>query len=146
MDGLRSPANRVGDEHGLVTVLQSLNHRERQANLGVEPAKDQPFAPAVLHGVAEGAILECVHRGAIDRLETGKLRQDRRKRRTVDAVFTEDTHFVVYIAHHVSGDAGKRRLWVVSIRYLDTCVKVDGAWLFAERVLYVDRMEERALS
>lgn len=53
---------------------------------------------------------------------------------------------VYCIAHHVSGDAGKRRLWVVSIRYLDTCVKVDGAWLFAERLLYVDWMEERALA
>ena len=49
------------------------------------------------------------------------------------------------IAHHVRGDAGKRRIWVVSIRYLDTCVKVDGAWLFAERLLYVDWLEERAL-
>jgi hypothetical protein len=35
---------------------------------------------------------------------------------------------------------------LASLRYLDTLVKVDGAWLFAERLLYVDWMEERALS
>ena len=50
------------------------------------------------------------------------------------------------LAHHVTVDGGKRRLMVASLRYLDTFVKVDGAWLFAERQLYVDWMEERPLS
>jgi hypothetical protein len=35
---------------------------------------------------------------------------------------------------------------VASLRYLDTFVKRDGVWLFAERRLYVDWVEERALS
>ena len=35
---------------------------------------------------------------------------------------------------------------VASLRYLDTFVKTDGAWLFAERLLYVDWVDERALS
>jgi ketosteroid isomerase-like protein len=50
------------------------------------------------------------------------------------------------LAHHVTVDDGKRRLMLASLRYLDTFVKMDGAWLFAERLLYVDWMEERALS
>ena len=50
------------------------------------------------------------------------------------------------LAHHVTLDGGKRRLMVASLRYLDTLVKKDGAWLFAERLLYVDWLEERALS
>jgi hypothetical protein len=50
------------------------------------------------------------------------------------------------LAHHVTVEGGKRRLMVASLRYLDTFVKMDGAWLFAERLLYVDWMEERALS
>jgi hypothetical protein len=50
------------------------------------------------------------------------------------------------LAHHVTLDSGKRRLMVASLRYLDTFVKMDGVWLFAERRLYVDWMEERALS
>ena len=50
------------------------------------------------------------------------------------------------LAHHVTVDGGKRRLMVASLRYLDTFVKIDGAWLFSERRLYVDWMEERALS
>ena len=41
------------------------------------------------------------------------------------------------LAHHVAVDGGKRRLMVASLRYLDT---------FAERRLYVDWLEERALS
>jgi hypothetical protein len=50
------------------------------------------------------------------------------------------------LAHHVTVDDSKRRLMVASLRYLDTFVKIDGAWLFAERRLYVDWLENRALS
>ena len=50
------------------------------------------------------------------------------------------------LAHHVTVDGGKRRLMVASLRYLDTFVKMEGAWLFAERLLYVDWLEQRALS
>jgi ketosteroid isomerase-like protein len=125
---------------------------------------------------------------------------DRRDAKGQMALFTEDTHFVVYmnakdptpsmdlhsrealapvfadlnkydatthfigqstiftltgdrgtgesycLAHHVTLDGGKRRLMVASLRYLDALVKVDGAWLFAERRLYVDWLEERTLS
>ena len=53
---------------------------------------------------------------------------------------------VYCLAHHVTVDGGKRRLMLASLRYLDTFVKVDGAWLFAERRLYVDWLEERALA
>ena len=125
---------------------------------------------------------------------------DRRDAKGQMALFTEDTHFVVYmnakeptpsqelhsrealapvfeelnkydatthfvgqstiftltgdqatgeaycLAHHVTVDGGKRRLMLASLRYLDTFVKLDGSWLFAERRLYVDWLEERALS
>jgi hypothetical protein len=50
------------------------------------------------------------------------------------------------LAHHVMADAGKRRLMIASLRYLDTFAKIDGVWLFAERLLNVDWLEERALS
>ena len=50
------------------------------------------------------------------------------------------------LAHHVTIDGGKRRLMLASLRYLDTFVKMGGAWLFAERLLYVDWLEERLLS
>jgi hypothetical protein len=49
------------------------------------------------------------------------------------------------LAHHVTVDAGGRRLMLASLRYLDAFVKTDGAWLFAERRLYVDWLEERTL-
>jgi ketosteroid isomerase-like protein len=125
---------------------------------------------------------------------------DRRDAKDQMALFTEDTHFVVYmnakdptpsqklhsrealapvfaelnkydatthfvgqstiftltpdratgeaycLAHHVTVDGGKRSLMVASLRYLDTFMKIDCAWLFSERRLYVDWMEERALS
>jgi ketosteroid isomerase-like protein len=134
---------------------------------------------------------------------------DRRDAKGQMALFTEDTHFVVYmnakdpkpsqelhsraalapvfddlnkyaatmhfvgqstiltltsdratgeaytLAHHVTinsgnsgngGDGEKRRLMIAALRYSDTFVKIDGAWLFAERLLYVDWIEERALS
>jgi hypothetical protein len=50
------------------------------------------------------------------------------------------------LAHHVTVAGGKRRLMIASLRYLDTFVKQGGAWLFAERRLYVDWTEERAIS
>src|ERR1700674_2252288 len=125
---------------------------------------------------------------------------DRRDAKSQMALFTEDTHFVVYmdaknptpaqelhsrealapvfdelnkydatthfvgqstiftltgdrgtgeaycLAHHVTVDGNKRRLMVASLRYLGTFEKVDGSWLFAERLLYVDWVDERALS
>ena len=125
---------------------------------------------------------------------------DRRDAKGQMALFTEDTHFVVYmnakdptpsqelhsrealapvfaelnqydatthfvgqstifaltgdqatgeaytLAHHVSVDGRKRRLMIAALRYADRFVKEDGAWLFAERRLYVDWLEERALS
>ena len=125
---------------------------------------------------------------------------DRRNAKGQMALFTEDTHFVVYmnakdptpsqelhsreelapvfaelnkydatthfvgqstiftltsdratgeaycLAHHVTVDGGKRRLMVASLRYLDSFAKIDGAWLFAERLLYVDWLDERVMT
>jgi SnoaL-like domain len=50
------------------------------------------------------------------------------------------------LAHHVTVDGGQRQLMIASLRYLDTFVKISGAWLFAERRLYVDWVEQRTLS
>ena len=50
------------------------------------------------------------------------------------------------LAHHITVNSGKRRLMVASLRYQDKFLKLDGAWFFSERLLYVDWMEERALS
>jgi hypothetical protein len=50
------------------------------------------------------------------------------------------------LAHHVTVEGGKRRLMVASLRYLDTFVKSEGVWFFSERLLYVDWLDERALS
>ena len=121
---------------------------------------------------------------------------DRRDAEGQKALFTEDTHFVVYmegqgseptqvldgrealtpvfddlnryqatmhfngqstialegdratgesycIAHHLFTEDDERKLLVAWLRYRDTFVKADGAWLFAERKLYVDWAETR---
>ena len=49
------------------------------------------------------------------------------------------------IAQHLTVEGDKRRLMVAYLRYEDTFVKDNGAWLFGERLLYVDWVEERAL-
>ena len=54
------------------------------------------------------------------------------------------TEEVYCLAHHLTVEGQNRRLMVASLRYLDTFVRVDGAWLFAERLLYVDWLEKRA--
>ena len=50
------------------------------------------------------------------------------------------------LAHHLTVDSGERRLMIAALRYADTFVKTGGSWLFSERLLYVDWLEERALS
>jgi SnoaL-like domain len=49
------------------------------------------------------------------------------------------------LAHHLTIDGGKRRLMIAALRYADQFVKINGGWLFSERLLYVDWVEERAL-
>jgi SnoaL-like domain len=50
------------------------------------------------------------------------------------------------LAHHLTTEGEKRQLMIAALRYYDTFVKMDGTWLFAERLLYVDWIEERVLS
>jgi hypothetical protein len=50
------------------------------------------------------------------------------------------------LAHHLTIDGAKRRLMIATLRYNDSFVKTNGEWLFAERKLYVDWIEERALT
>ena len=50
------------------------------------------------------------------------------------------------LAHHLTVTGEKRRMMIAALRYDDTFAKQDGAWLFAERKLYVDWLEERSLS
>jgi SnoaL-like domain len=48
------------------------------------------------------------------------------------------------IAHHLFTADGERKLMLAHIRYQDAFVKFDGAWLFAERNLYVDWIETKS--
>ena len=47
------------------------------------------------------------------------------------------------IAHHLFTTDSERKLMVAWLRYHDIFVKRDGAWLFAERNLYVDWTETK---
>jgi hypothetical protein len=50
------------------------------------------------------------------------------------------------LAHHVTRRADGATLLVISIRYLDTFVRRDGEWKFAERALVMDWSEQRMMS
>ena len=47
------------------------------------------------------------------------------------------------IAHHLFTADGVRKIMIASLRYLDTFVKLGGAWYFAERNLILDWSETR---
>src|SRR6476620_1598890 len=49
------------------------------------------------------------------------------------------------IAHHVFSADGERKIMLAYLRYLDTFAKRDGAWLFAERNLYLEFSDTRPL-
>jgi ketosteroid isomerase-like protein len=50
------------------------------------------------------------------------------------------------LAHHITVNGERRRLMLASLRYYDTFVKLGGEWLFSERLLYVDWLDQRVLS
>lgn len=50
------------------------------------------------------------------------------------------------IAHHLFTADGVRKIMIASLRYLDTFVKLGGAWFFAERNLILDWSETRVSS
>jgi SnoaL-like domain len=65
---------------------------------------------------------------------------------TIDSLAADKATGRAYcIAHHLTLDGDLRRLMVAMLRYADTFVKADSKWLFAERRLYADWIEERAL-
>jgi hypothetical protein len=49
------------------------------------------------------------------------------------------------LAHHIWTEDGTRRIMIASLRYLDTFAKANNTWLFAERLLYVDWLDNREL-
>ncbi len=48
---------------------------------------------------------------------------------------------VYCMPHHLTVDGANREVMIAALRYHDTCVKIGGAWLFAERLLYVDYVD-----
>jgi hypothetical protein len=49
------------------------------------------------------------------------------------------------IAHHVFTADGERKIMLAYLRYLDTFIKEDGTWHFAERKLYLEFSDTRPL-
>jgi hypothetical protein len=50
------------------------------------------------------------------------------------------------VAHHVFSEYGVRKVMITSLRYLDTLIKVEGRWFFAERNLVLDWSETRTMT
>src|SRR6202046_2442830 len=86
---------------------------------------------------------------------------DRREAEGQKALFTEDTHFLVYMngtgtepTEDLHGSEqltpvftadGERKIMLAYLRYLDTFVKQRRTWLFAERNLYLEFSDTRGL-
>lgn len=66
--------------------------------------------------------------------------------RTLSLTAQRGTGETYCLAHHLTIDGVKQQLMIAALRYYDTFDKLDGAWLFSERLLYVDWIEVRALS
>jgi hypothetical protein len=65
---------------------------------------------------------------------------------TIDTLSADQATGRAYcIAHHLTVEGDRRRLMIAMLRYADTYVKTEGSWLFAERRLYADWIEERPL-
>ena len=53
---------------------------------------------------------------------------------------------VYCMPHHLTVKGTTRTLMIAALRYGDSYVKQDGAWLYAELRLYVDWIEQRSLA
>ena len=62
---------------------------------------------------------------------------------TVQLYGDRATGLTYCFAHHVTNDELGQHLMIATIRYKDTFVKTNGKWLFAERILLVDWVENR---
>src|SRR5260370_13426219 len=82
---LRPAADRIGDVHHVVAVLQALHARKRETDLGVEPGDDHPLAARLLPRVGKSAVLERVPRPPFTYRGPWKLEANRSYGRSVDA-------------------------------------------------------------
>lgn len=62
---------------------------------------------------------------------------------TVTIANDHATGITYCMAHHLTKEEGGQKFMVAAIRYYDQFVKQDGKWLFAERKLLVDWIENR---
>ncbi|SHL44236.1 nuclear transport factor 2 family protein [Chryseobacterium polytrichastri] len=62
---------------------------------------------------------------------------------TVTITNDHATGITYCMAHHLTKEEGGQKFMVAAIRYYDQFVKKDGKWLFAERKLLVDWIENR---
>ena len=78
-----------------------------------------------------------------DNLNTYKATMHFNGRSSVRLNGDKATGIAYCMAHHLTMEDGKQKLMVAAIRYHDTFVKQNDKWLFAERKLLVDWIENR---
>src|SRR4051812_37676362 len=81
-----------------------------------------------------------------DNLNTNEVTMHFNGQSTVTLDGDRGTGHTYCLAHHVHSQDGERKLMVAALRYRDAFVKRAGAWLFAERRLYLDWAETRELT
>jgi hypothetical protein len=78
-----------------------------------------------------------------DNLNTYKATMHFNGQSTVQLQNESATGITYCMAHHLKVEDNQQSLMVAAIRYHDTFVKQNGQWLFAERKLLVDWIENR---
>jgi ketosteroid isomerase-like protein len=78
-----------------------------------------------------------------DNLNTYKATMHFNGQSTVKLNGDKGTGIAYCMAHHLTTENGVQKLMVAAIRYQDSFVKQDGKWLFSERKLLVDWIENR---
>ncbi|MFP3597221.1 nuclear transport factor 2 family protein [Chryseobacterium sp. SIMBA_029] len=78
-----------------------------------------------------------------DNLNTYKSTMHFNGQSTVKLFGDKATGVTYCMAHHLTMEDDKQKLMIAAIRYHDTFVKQNDQWLFAERKLLVDWIENR---
>ena len=156
---------------GIILVSPNMDKTKKYPAISPEEAADRPAIRELVEGYAhcadsrdakgQMALFTPDTHVVYMNAKSPKPSQELHSREALASVFAATMHFVgqstilsisgnratgeaYTLAHHLTVENGKRRLMIATLRYSDQFVKIDREWLFAERLLYVDWIEERA--
>ena len=145
-------AAEAADRLAIRELVEAYAHRADQADIPGMVALFSPHPYFALHFDVQDPkpFMEADNREALasefGRMNNFQATQHVLGQSTITALTAGRGAGEIYcLAHHLAVADDRRELNLAAIRYVDAFVKLGGAWLFKERRLYFDWIEDRTL-